>query len=114
MDQDTVVQVHLAGPIIMTKYKTPTFPEDPVQMCAGKHIIFRCWSLKPKTYVWRVVAKIDNVTLGNISWFGRWNKYVFEPNNELALIFEETCLRDIAAFCEFQSQQQRKRRYNKI
>lgn len=37
-------------------------------------------------------------TLGRIRWFGRWRKYAFEPAPNT--IFEQDCLRDIAAFCE--------------
>ena len=51
-----------------------------------------------KTKVWNVVAKDGGVSLGTISWFGRWRGYAFFPGAQL--VFEKTCLRDIADFLE--------------
>ena len=39
----------------------------------------------------------DNL-LGDIRWFSRWRKYSFNPYNNTT--YEETCLREIAEFCE--------------
>lgn len=50
-----------------------------------------------KTLIWDVVTK-DGVVLGQIKWFGRWRKYSFYPKPET--IYEQTCLRDIAAFID--------------
>ena len=36
--------------------------------------------------------------IGAVSWFGRWRKYCFFPAAET--VYEQDCLRDIAAFCE--------------
>lgn len=52
----------------------------------------------PKTKVWDVVSKSGGESLGSVSWFGRWRKYAFFPNDET--IYEPDCLRDIAQFCE--------------
>lgn len=59
-----------------------------------------------KTHRWEVVAKDGQVTLGAVSFFGRWRKYSFFPRNDT--IFEQTCLRDIAQFCEDQTREQRR------
>ncbi|MBI2108731.1 MAG: hypothetical protein HYT93_00920 [Parcubacteria group bacterium] len=39
----------------------------------------------------------ERAFLGYISWFPRWNTYVFHPREQT--IYEETCLREIAQFC---------------
>ncbi len=51
-----------------------------------------------KTFVWTVIAIDGSVSLGEIRWLGRWRKYAFFPKNDT--VFEKTCLRDIADFCE--------------
>lgn len=52
-----------------------------------------------KTNIYEVTT-LDGVKvlLGTIKWYGRWRKYVFQPEQET--IYEETCLRDIAQFIE--------------
>ena len=65
---------------------------------------------KPKTKVWDVVKNTDDefkITLGEVSWFGRWRCYAFFPH--LDTVFEKTCLRDIADFCEEQTKAHRKK-----
>ena len=64
----------------------------------GKWIKFILKEQKPKTQVWSIVAKEDNLELGYIAWFGRWRKYAFFPNNNI--VFEPQCLKDIIAFIE--------------
>jgi hypothetical protein len=56
---------------------------------------------------WYIVNKkakangdIEGAHLGMVVWFPRWKKYVFEPSVEYGIIFEETCLRDIADFIQ--------------
>lgn len=65
-----------------------------------------------KTQRWDVVAKssptADAFPLGMIQWFGRWHQYAFFPNGNT--VFEKTCLRDIASFCETASREHRRRR----
>ena len=51
-----------------------------------------------KTLRWTVTTADGSGPLGEIAWFGRWRKYAFfvEPHS----VFEQECLREIAAFCE--------------
>jgi hypothetical protein len=74
----------------------------------GKYIDFRLHALSPsgKTKTWVVQNRDNSTVLGRISYFGRWRKYVFEPYENM--VFEETCLRDIAMFCQQESTLQRK------
>ena len=66
----------------------------------GKYIDFRLHGISPsgKTKTWKVQNRENLTILGTISWFGRWRKYVFEPKPDM--VFEETCLRDIAQFIQ--------------
>ena len=59
----------------------------------------------PKTRLWAVVSLEGGVRLGRIRWYGPWRKYSFYP--EAATVFEKTCLRDIADFCEAQTKEQK-------
>lgn len=63
----------------------------------GKHLKFVPAPPKPKTKVWWVVNKYDDIHLGWIGWFARWRKYAFFSKPEC--VFEEDCLKDIADFC---------------
>lgn len=73
---------------------------------APKWIDFRLSDAQPAlTQRWDVLTKTEHpsqlaVLLGRVGWAGRWRCYTFVPNRALDLIFEKTCLRDIAAFCE--------------
>ena len=51
-----------------------------------------------KTRVFEIRADGINDHLGVVRWYGPWRAYVFRPADDT--IFEKTCLRDIAAFCE--------------
>ena len=53
-----------------------------------------------KTKVW-AVATVTDSELGAVKFFPRWRCYAFFPAP--ACVFEEECLRDIAAFCEHQT-----------
>lgn len=67
----------------------------------GTHVAFRTLysSKSGKTLVYQVLALDDHATsLGLIRWFARWRKYAFYP--EANRVFEQTCLCDIADFCE--------------
>ena len=59
-----------------------------------------------KTKRWNVIAKDGNIPLGQIRWFAQWYQYSFYPAPDT--IFEKTCLRDIADFCETESRAHRK------
>lgn len=58
-----------------------------------------------KTQVWRVSAKSDGFFLGQVKWFARWYQYSFFPTPDT--VFEKTCLRDIAEFCETETKKHR-------
>jgi hypothetical protein len=55
-----------------------------------------------------VVRATDGGNLGDVKWFGRWRCYAFFPRGEA--VFEQTCLRDIAEFCESETRRHRKER----
>ena len=55
-----------------------------------------------KTKKWEVIAKEDETILGYITWAAVWKGYVFSATDE-HIIFEKTCLRDIANFIEEQN-----------
>lgn len=55
-----------------------------------------------KTFTWRVVTKDGPSLLGDVKWYGPWRCYSFFPRPDC--IFEKQCLRDIASFCEQQTQ----------
>ena len=58
-----------------------------------------------KTASWAVLAKADHVFLGTVKWFARWYQYSFFP--QIDTVFERTCLRDIADFCETETKSYR-------
>ena len=58
----------------------------------------RGWSKSGKTKIWYVRANDGGAILGGVSWFSQWRKYAFGPS--IGTVFEPTCLRDIADFCE--------------
>jgi hypothetical protein len=75
----------------------------------GAHIGFRTLgtSESGKTNVHQVLALDEySTTLGVIRWFGRWRKYAFFPESDR--VFEQTCLREIADFCEQETKARRK------
>src|SRR5580658_6331559 len=55
-----------------------------------------------KTRVYRVTA--GGSLLGTVQWCSKWRKYAFYTNN---VILEETCLRDLADFCQSRTEEQR-------
>ncbi len=68
---------------------------------------FETGSPKPgrRTLSWNVRTKGGEVPLGEIAWHARWRRYVFEP--DAGTIYEEDCLRVIAAFVENLTRRQR-------
>lgn len=52
--------------------------------------------LNRKTDVYHVFNKEFGTFLGTIKWYGSFRKYSFFPEPEL--VFEATCLEDLAAF----------------
>ena len=83
----------------------------------GKYIYFYKEKPNPKTKVWSVISKGDNIWLGKISWNGQWRKYVFASTYKAEgtkygrfvsdIIMEEICMRDIANFIEEQTKKQK-------
>ncbi len=71
----------------------------------GKYLRFEAVARKPKTRIWAVLSKESGDALGLVQWFGRWRCYSFFPAKDT--LFEQRCLRDIAAFCEEQTRMQR-------
>ncbi len=58
-----------------------------------------------KTETWYVMD-LKGDALGIIKWFSAWRCYGFFPCG--GMVFEQQCLRDLAAFCEIQTKEQRK------
>jgi len=52
-----------------------------------------------KTNVYTVNS--GELKLGTISFFGRWRKYCFYPNE--GMLFDHLCLTEIADFCKKQT-----------
>lgn len=57
-----------------------------------------------KTRRWELYAE-NGGFLGTVEWFTRWRKYTFRPTTSDATWFEQTCLREIAAFIEQQTRE---------
>lgn len=70
----------------------------------AKYIDFKFLNQSPtgKTKIWEVLTKEERpITLGSVKWFGRWRAYAFHPEHDT--LFEKSCLRDIADFCEYET-----------
>lgn len=66
---------------------------------------FGAKSTRPRaTKRWTVKPKDGSPSIGNVSWHGAWRCYCFFPH--AGTVFERTCLRDIADFCEAQTKGQ--------
>lgn len=61
-----------------------------------------------KTAKYAVRAKDGDALLGVVRWFAPWRKYAFFPQPET--LYEQDCLRDIAAFCEAETRAHRERK----
>lgn len=55
-----------------------------------------------KTKVW-FVSSMTNFMLGRIKWHGPWRKYCFFVAATGEYVFDKNCLREIADFCEEQT-----------
>lgn len=73
----------------------------------GTYIKFRNCGPRPgnKTCDFEVSTDRGDV-LGIVKWFGRWRKYSFFP--EAGTLYEETCLREIAEFCQDRTRDQKR------
>jgi hypothetical protein len=62
-----------------------------------------------RTKIWTVVEKTDGGgSVGTVQWYAPWRKYSFVP--AAGTVFEQQCLRDIAAFCENATLEHRNRK----
>jgi hypothetical protein len=55
-----------------------------------------------KTQQWFVVAIQPGEAIAEIKWYPGWRRYCFFPFD--GTLYEQDCLRDIANFCEEQTQ----------
>lgn len=80
--------------VVSRPFKVPSLPQ------ASKYIYFTFdrTSDTGKTAIFLVHSRMGNYKLGEIKWFGQWRCYSFFPTKET--VFEKTCLRDIAYFCD--------------
>lgn len=52
-----------------------------------------------KTRLWDVYPKGNRQSvLGEVSWYSPWRKYVFMAPDNIPVVFDQACLRDIADF----------------
>lgn len=74
-------------------------------MTAAKWIEFRpgIVSASQITKLWCVVNRQHQSEIGRIRWDTGWRRYVFAPHPHC--IFEQDCLRDIAAFIETETRE---------
>lgn len=71
-------------------------------MATWIQFVLQARPLDRKTDTWYVAPKEGGSTLGAVKFYGAWRKYCFFPSPNT--IFEQDCLRDIATFCEGQTQ----------
>ena len=67
-------------------------------MSTGTYIQFIEGTPKPKTNTWEVVTRRGRAVIGEIFWYSPWRKYCFFPQPNT--VYEWTCLREIAIFCQ--------------
>ena len=81
-------------------------------MTEPKYIQFELSGNSPsgKTQIWKVKTKDELAELlGWVKWCGYWRCYAFYPLSLTeGLVFEKTCLRDIADFLEEKTKNQRR------
>jgi hypothetical protein len=59
---------------------------------------------KIKTRLWEVMNTSTDAVLGRIKFYGAWRKYIFQPLTNTLTLFDAKCLREIADFCEQQTE----------
>ena len=74
------------------------------------HLFFIPGPTNQKALCWWIVNKHDDIELGSIEWTGKehWRRYAFFPRPDT--MYEEVCLRDIAAFCEAKTRDHKQRK----
>lgn len=73
----------------------------------SKWITFRavaCPAIR-KTKIWEVMPIDLSSLLGYVKWYAAWRQYSFFP--EADTVYERQCLRDIADFCEKETNKHR-------
>lgn len=69
------------------------------------------------TKKWEVLvgSHASDTVLGVVKWYAQWRKYCFFPHAEWGVIavFEQRCLREIAAFIEHETEKRRAEREGK-
>ena len=82
---------------------TQVEPAAPALAGNGRWITF--WRLPRypprRTEIFEVRTADRRQLLGEVRWFARWRRYALFPTP--GTVFEGTCLRDIAVFCEYQT-----------
>lgn len=74
---------------------------------------FLTFDLRPrpagrKTEIWNVLNSADRDFLGTVAWYAPWRRYVFRPWVSVNVIFDASCLREIAAFIAAQMAERKK------
>ena len=62
------------------------------------YVKFELIKNNPKTKVYSVKSIQGSVSLGVVSWFGKWRRYVFFPEEDT--VFDYNCLEDIKNFMD--------------
>jgi hypothetical protein len=97
---------HVVSPRGRARWLAPTSAPEP----ASRWIEFVLvgTSTTGKTSVWEVRTRDGGVLLGHVTWFGRWRCYAFSPKPNT--VYEQCCLRDLAAFCDARTAEHRRAR----
>jgi len=53
-----------------------------------------------KTNLYTVQSKGSYTILGEIHWYAQWRKYCYYTLPNFPVVLDQTCLREIASFCE--------------
>jgi hypothetical protein len=64
-----------------------------------------------KTHKFAVTSGLNSSLLGYVKWFNVWRQYCFFPVNA---VFDKRCLREIAEFCEQQTERRREKHKKKL
>ena len=84
-----------------TSTELPARPPLAAATGSGTWIRFDELTPNPATKRWAVMPKDGSAQIGRVQWYGPWRKYCFMPVANT--VFEQICLREIAAFCEDQT-----------
>lgn len=78
------------------------FPQE----LSGTYIRAILQAYLPRTVIY-AVQTLEGVSLGTMQWYGSWRRYAFVP--AARTVYEATCLKEIAAWCEQLTALQRQR-----